>query len=239
MLRRRLVVFGVLGAALLALYMLWFRDSSLVAVKTVRVEGTGSGDGRLERALTQAGRKMTTLDVNQGALAAAARPFPLVESVSASGSFPSTLTIRVTERDPAALIGSGSSAVAIAADGTILRGYPTAGLRLPRLPLSAPPKGTRLGGPVREQAEVLGAAPPALLRFSESSFHGASGVDVNLAGGVVLRFGDASQAEQKWHAAAAVLSDPKLGPLDYVDLSVPDRPAVGGVGHSPPPLSSG
>jgi len=42
-LRRRFVLFMLLAVALFALYMLWFRDSSLVAVKSVKVEGTGSG----------------------------------------------------------------------------------------------------------------------------------------------------------------------------------------------------
>jgi cell division protein FtsQ len=239
--RRRFVVFVVLVAALFALYMLWFRDSSLVAVKSVKVEGTSSGpmERQLVSALTAAGKKMTTLDIDHGALAEAAKPFPLVESVSASPSFPSGLTVHVEERRPIAMIGAGSSAVAVAGDGTILRGLPAEHLHLPSLPLSVPPKGPRLGGPVRQQAEVLGATPAGLLRYVDHTFNGDSGTDVTLDGGVILRFRDATNAAEKWEAATAVLSDPKLGPLDYVDLTVPSRPAVGGVGHSPPPISSG
>jgi cell division protein FtsQ len=239
--RRRLVFFSVAGVALIALYMLWFRDSSLVAVKTVHVEGTGSGalEQRLDAALTEAGKQMTTLNVNQGALAEAARPFPLVESVSADSSFPNTLTVQVTERQPVGLIGDGSNDVAVAGDGTILRGLPTNHLHLPQLPLSSPPKGPRLRGPMRQQTEVLGAAPAALLRYVDDSFNSESGVGVQLAGGVQLVFGTAAQSAAKWRAATAVLSDPGLGSLDYVDLSVASRPAVGGVGHSPPPLASG
>jgi cell division protein FtsQ len=240
-LRRRLVVFSILAAALLALYMLWFRDSSLVAVNSVKVDGTNSGpmERQLVAALTAAGKKMTTLDVDEGALADAAKPFPLVESVSASSSFPSGLTVHVTERRPIGSIGSGSNAVAVAGDGTILRGLPAEHLHLPALPLSTAPKGPRLGGPMLEQAQVLGATPAGLLRYVDHTFNGQSGIDVSLAGGVILRFRDASEAAKKWKAATAVLSDPNLGPLDYVDLSVPTRPAVGGVGHTPPPISGG
>ena len=239
--RRRLVLISVAGVALFALYMLWFRDSSLVAVKTVHVEGTGSGalEQRLDAALTEAGKQMTTLHIDQTALAEAARPFPLVQSVSAGASFPSTLTVHVTERRPVGLIGDGSSAVAVAGDGTILRGLPADHLHLPQLPLSSPPKGPRVKGTMRGQTEVLGAAPAALLRYVEDSFNSDSGVGVQLAGGVQLVFGDAAQAAAKWRAAAAVLSDPNLGSLDYVDLTVPGRPAVGGIGHSPPPLPAG
>jgi cell division septal protein FtsQ len=183
---------------------------------------------------------MTTLHVDHDALTVAGREFPLVESVSADPSFPSTLTVKVVKRRPAGLIGEGSEAVAVAGDGTILRGLPTGHLEdLPALPLSEPPKGPRLQGPVLEQAEILGAAPPALLRYVDHSFNGPNGVGVTLDGGVELGFADAAHADQKWQAAAAVLSDPDLGPLDYVDLSFPGRPAVGGVGHSPPPVDSG
>jgi cell division protein FtsQ len=238
-LRRRLVLGGMIAAALFALYMLWFRDSSLVAVKTVRFEGVGKGDGDLERSLTEAGREMTTLHVRQSVLADAVRPFPIVESVSADPSFPSTLTIRVVKRQVAGLIGKGSDAVAVGADGTILRGLEAKDLHLPQMPLPSPPKGGRLKGPMLEQAEVLGTAPAGLRRYVDHSFNGQSGIGVELDGGVDLVFGDASRASDKWRAAAAVLSDPGLGPLDYVDLSVPGRPAVGGVGHSPPPVTSG
>jgi hypothetical protein len=240
-LRRRLVVFGVLAAAVLALYMLWFRDSSLVAVKTVKIEGVGeSADGkRLKRALTASAEQMTTLHVRRDELLAAARPFPLVRSVNADPSFPSTLDIVVVKRRPVGLIGEESGAVAVSGDGRILRGLGTDDLELPQLPLVSAPKGAWLGGPVQSQAKILGAAPPGLLRHVDHSFNGPNGIGVELDGGVDLLFVNARKAEQKWRAAATVLADPELGPLDYVNLSVPGRPAVGGVGHSLPPISSG
>ena len=51
---------------------------------------------------------------------------------------------------------------------------------------------------------------------------------ITLHGGIALRFGPASKSTQKWAAAAAVLADPKVTSLDYVDVSVPARPAIGG-----------
>ncbi len=142
-LRRRLIVAALAAALLLALYMLWFRDSSLVAVKTVKVDGTGKGplERQLDAELSKAARKMTTLHVDQKALADVAKRFTLVESVSADPSFPSSLTIHVVERRPAALIGEGSGAVAVAGDGVILRGLPAEKPHLPQLPLSSAPRG--------------------------------------------------------------------------------------------------
>jgi cell division septal protein FtsQ len=240
-LRRRAVVFGAIGAILLAGYFFWFRDSSLVAVKTVKVEGVGTGklDHRLEAALTQAGEQMTTLHVNHAALVEAAKPFPTVQGVSADPTFPSTLDVTVVKRTPVALIGEGDGAVGVASDGRVMRGVPVGHDPLPRLPLTSAPKGSWVGGPVLEQAAMLGAAPKAMLRYVDHSFNAESGIGVELDGGVDLLFGTAANAERKWKAAAAVLSDPGLGPLDYVDLTVPRRPAVGGVGHSLPPLATG
>lgn len=136
-----------------------------------------------------------------------------------------------------ATIGAGSDAIAVGPDGQVLAWLPLSEeSQLPSLPLSTPPEHGRLAGPVLQQAQVLGAAPATLRPYIESSYYGESGVDVTLRSGIELRFGDASRAAEKWKAAAAVLADPSITALDYVDLHVPSRPAVGGSGHTLPPL---
>ena len=131
-----------------------------------------------------------------------------------------------------ATIGTGPGAVAVGPDGAILRWLPPPEeSSLPELPLSSAPNRARLSGTMLQQARVLGAAPPALRPYVRSSFYGESGVDVELRSGVELRFGDASRAAAKWRAAAAVLADPSITALDYVDLHAPRHPAVGGSGH--------
>ncbi len=146
-------------------------------------------------------------------------------------------TVAATIQVPrlAAQIGDGEDAVPVSSDGAVIRwGYRPEHLHLPALPLSKPPKSGQLHGPALEQAEVLGAVPPALRRFVASSRYGESGVDVELTSGIELRFGDSSQAVRKWEAAAAVLADRSVITLSYVDLHAPSRPAVGGEGHSLP-----
>jgi Cell division protein FtsQ/DivIB, C-terminal len=136
-----------------------------------------------------------------------------------------------------ATIGSGADAVAVGADGQVLAWYPISEDELlPALPLSAPPESGQLAGPVLQQARILGAAPAALRPYIERSYYGESGVDVELRSGIELRFGDDSQATAKWKAAAAVLADPSIEALDYVDLHAPRRAAFGGSGHTLPPL---
>jgi cell division septal protein FtsQ len=135
-----------------------------------------------------------------------------------------------------AVIGSGSSGVGVSADGAVLTGQPApADSSLPQMPATTElPKSGHLAGPMLQQARVLGTVPPALRPYVASSYYGESGVDVELSSGIELRFGDASQAARKWKAAAAVLADPSITALDYVDLHAPSRPAIYGEGHSLP-----
>jgi len=144
---------------------------------------------------------------------------------------------RLVVSEPVAMLGSGDTALAIAADGSFLRWLPPPEEgSLPELPLAEPPDGERVKGTAFQQVRVLAAAPPALRPYLARSYYGESGVDVELTSGIELRFGDASGAARKWRAAAAVLADPELTAVDYVDLHVPGRPAVYGSGHELPPI---
>jgi cell division septal protein FtsQ len=145
---------------------------------------------------------------------------------------------RLVSSQPAALIGAESEdPVAVAADGTILAWFPVPEeSTLPSLPLDAPPEGPRVKGPMLEQVRVLGAVPPAIRPYVARSYYGESGVDVELTSGIELRFGEATRAARKWRAAAAVLADPSIESLDYVDLHAPGHLAIHGSGHTLPPI---
>jgi hypothetical protein len=148
-----------------------------------------------------------------------------------------TVAARLQAPQATATIGTGADAIAVGPNGRVLAWLPLSEeLQLPSLPISSPPQSGRLAGPVLQQAKVLGAAPPTMRPYIESSYYGESGVDVNLRSGIELRFGDASQLEAKWKAAAAVLADPSIATLDYVNLHAPRRPTVGGSGHTLPPI---
>lgn len=147
-----------------------------------------------------------------------------------------TVAPEVTVPEATATIGSGEDAVAVTAGGRVVSWLPLPEEpELPQLPLVEPPKGGRLAGPMLQQARVLGAAPAALRPYLARSYYGESGVDVETTSGIELRFGDASRAARKWRAAAAVLADPSIEALDYVNLNAPGRPAIGGSGHTLPP----
>lgn len=234
--RRWLLVIIGLAVVLGAVYFFWFRDSSLVAVETVKIEGIAdqNADPALRSALDAAGREMTTLHVQPELLEQAAQPFPSVRSVSAEPEFPSTLRVEVSMRQPGAVVRVGSEDVGVAADGTLVPDLDASSSDLPAFDASKGPVDGRLVGEDLGIAQVLGAAPKALQPLIETGVIDEHGVTIVVSGGIELRFGTASKAAQKWRSAAAVLADPELTTLDYVDLSSPTRPAVGGSGHTLP-----
>ncbi len=135
----------------------------------------------------------------------------------------------------AAMIGEGDEAVGIAGSGAAVRWLPLPEDKpLPSLPLEEVPKGGRVKGTALEQVRVLAAAPDELRPFLESSYYGESGVDVNLTTGIELRFGDDSQVQRKWNAVAAILADPSVTALDYVNVVAPSRPVHYGSEHELP-----
>lgn len=136
----------------------------------------------------------------------------------------------------AAAIGEGQGAIGVAGNGSLVRWLPLPqDPALPRLSLEAPPKGGQVKGPALEQVQVLAEVPDALRPYVARSRFGASGVSVELTTGIQLLFGDRAQARRKWQAAAAVLADPEITSLDYVDLRAPSRASWGGEEHELPP----
>jgi cell division protein FtsQ len=230
--RRRLLVILVAAMALAALYQFWFRDSSIVKVHEVSIKGLTTRDApRVRAALTAAAQSMTTLHVRHDELMQAVRGFPVIRDVQASSDFPNGLRIKVIEYRPAAVVAPPQGGqVAVAADGTILRGLPL-DARLPVL--RAPrPVGTHVTDPATVRfVRIVGAAPgPLLTRVAQVSSRRGQGVVVQLRRGPLLVFGDLSRLRSKWLAVARVLADPSAAGATYIDVRIPERPAAGGLG---------
>jgi cell division protein FtsQ len=234
-LRRRGLLLAGVAAALAIAYFAWFRDSSLVAVRDVKVEGVTSSDrGQIVGALTHAAQGMTTLNVQTDRLESAVRGLPTVASLSADASFPHGLTIHVTERHPVLVASDGDRNVAVAADGSLLPGVKVAG-RVPELSVNPLGDSGRLSGEPLAEALVIGTAPaplrPLIDRATVSTDYG---VVVTMRGGIELRFGTSHNGSAKWAAVAAILADPRLTSLTYIDVRIPQRPAVGGTSTPTP-----
>lgn len=153
----------------------------------------------------------------------------------------STTTATAAPVRAVAQIGEGKQVLVVGSDGRLLG---TASEKkgqkkdqLPVLPLKERPKGDRVKGHVLEQVHVIAAAPKALRPYILRTEYGKTGVDVEFNSGIQIRFGDDDGAQKKWKAAAAVLADPSVTMLSYVDVHAPTRPTVFGEEHELPPAS--
>ncbi|MBN9621709.1 MAG: hypothetical protein J0H06_01970 [Actinobacteria bacterium] len=156
----------------------------------------------------------------------------------------STPTAEAKPTTPVAQIGEGKTVIVVGDDGKLL-GSRTAGSNkkggggkqkhLVVLSTKKRPKGDRVKGHVLEEVHVIAAAPPPLRRYITSAKYEKTGVALETATGIELRFGDDREASRKWEAAAAILADPSVTLLSYVDVTAPTHPSVGGEDHELPP----
>jgi len=231
---RRALAIALAAGAILALgYFLWLRDSSLVAVEWVEITGLTTKDApRIRAALTAAAEDMTTLHVREDRLEFAVSGYPVVASVRASADFPHRLRIRVIEDRPVAkLVVDGSASVAVAADGTVLRGL-RLDRSLPILRTDAPPRGERVteARAARAVRAVATASGPLRRRIERLGEERSRGLVAKLRRGPEVVLGSGARLEAKWAAAARVLADPAARGASYVDVRLPDRPVAGGLG---------
>jgi cell division protein FtsQ len=230
--RRRLLVAVVAVALLAALYMLWLRDSSLVAVENVTVTGLTSDDAdRVRVALASTAETMTTLHVDEARLQEAAAAFPIVARIEATPDFPHGMTVQVIEHRPAAIAIADGRKQPIAGDGSVLAGLPVEG-DLPTIDLAVAMPQRQLGpGAARDAARVAGMAPPVIARRVDSLSRegGARGVVAELEDGTELLFGTPDQLAAKWAAAIRVLADDEATGATYIDVRIPERPVAGGL----------
>lgn len=229
--RRRLrgaIVISVLAVAVLVPAGLWLRTSSLVRVSTVTVSGiSGPQSAQIRKALTGAGRGMTTLAVDEDVLRAAVSAYPIVHDLHTSTDLPHGLNVEVNAYVAVAAVTDGTHSLAVASDGAVLRGAPDDGLA--RIAVKRMPSGDRIGDRAAMRAIRLLAAAPAALRarVERVSRGGPRGLSATLGDGPKLYFGGDERARAKWAAAVQVLAQSSAGGASYVDLRLPERPVAG------------
>jgi cell division protein FtsQ len=224
----RLLAAVVVLLALAAGAWLWLRDSSLVAVRRVTIVGVSGPDAaQIRLALATAAHGMTTLDVNMGPLRKAVAPYPVVKHLQVSTGFPHAMRIQVAEQVPVAMISVGGGRTAVSADGVLLRNVSVT-TTLPTITAPVSSAGPRVGGAALSDVKLLAAAPYRLLaKIGTASRDAGHGLVAQLRSGPKVYFGDGSQLDAKWAALAAVLADPTSAGADYIDVTVPSRPAAG------------
>lgn len=229
--RRRVMILSCALLVLVGAYMLWLRDSSLVAVKQVSVSGlSGRTAENARAALERAAKESTTLHVDRAAIERAAEAFPAIRAVVITPDFPNALRIRVVEHRPVAVLELGARRIAVAGDGSILPGL-AGKVALPGIEIEGALPTRQVGpGPALDAVRVAGGAPAVITgRLEKVVRESGRGVVVNIKDGPELVFGDASRIAAKWAAAIRVLADRGAAGAEYVDVRIPERPAAGGL----------
>lgn len=234
--RRRSGALLLLGTAAAAALLYWLATGPLLAVQDVSLRGYDRDDrGELVADLTAAAGKGTILAPAVAEMRAAAATHPWVESIAVARTWPRGLKVEVRQAEPVAVAAVGDRSVLVAASGRVLaerEGSPGVGwLRLADEP---PPPGGTLPGPQRAAVTFIAAAPPEVGSRVRALTAGRDGVLAGrLDGGPDLRLGPPERLEAKATALALVLeslSAAELRDAGYIDLTFPERPALGSAG---------
>jgi cell division protein FtsQ len=239
--RRRSWLLGALAAVTVLLGAWFLVTGPLLAVHSVRMRGYERDDAaELHAALASAAENGTALRPAVGDIRRAAAAFPWVESVRVKRDLPRGVVVTVTQAESFAIARSPKRPpMVVSAEGRVLE----RAQGRPALPA------VRLLKPVPEPGERLPAAATAALGFLAASEDGVTarvrGLGLRggqlrgaLADGPKLRLGAPDRLVAKAAALQAVLdqlSADEERAATYIDLSVPERPAVGGLGPPPTP----
>lgn len=244
MLRRRSVLLGAFCVAAGLAGMWWVLTGPVLAVRSVEVSDyDGPNRAALESTLGQVAPRGTILAPPREDLRIVARHFPDVEDIVVERRLPLGVRVRVIEARPAAVAvpKPEGAPVMVTSDGRAL-GPPRAGSKnLPRVWTGSElATGQRLEGDALLALRFAGTTDPAVaarlrsLRVEDGRLLG------KLARGPRLRLGDTRRLPAKARSLTAVLNHLPVEEeraATYLDVSVPEAPALGGL--APVDASSG
>jgi cell division protein FtsQ len=211
------------------------RETSVFAVEQLSIAGGSPAlQDEVRKALRpQLGRSL--VQVRGGEIDRRLTAVPGVLAVRYDREFPHTLRVVVTPERPVLLLRRGSKGWVVSARGRVLR--PVRSTRISDLPRAWVPKDTVVrvgktlapesGGNVAKVLAPLTAGSfPATVRSVKAR---GSELTLMLRSGLELRLGDTGDLRLKLAVARRILllQPPAAAPA-YVDVSVPERPVVGG-----------
>lgn len=207
------------------------RETSVFAVTSIDVRAENERLARDVQRVLASLEGMSLVAVDASDIERRSAALPWVAGIRYDRAFPHTLRVWVEPQLPVAVLRRGADSWVVSARGRVLeraeRGlWPS----FPRvwLPATAAP---RVGSdaPAAAAPAVAALAPVARLPFLgrvRSVRMGEGSVTLVLRSGVEVRLGDTSDVRLKIEIARRLL-DGVVAP-GYVDLSVPERPVLGG-----------
>lgn len=233
-----------MAVAVLVLGSWFLATGPLLGISSVEVRGYERDDAaQLGAALETAASGGTAIRPPIADIRRAARRFPWVADVRVSRELPRGVVVRVIPSEPFAVVRSpGHPPMLVDVDGRVLDRAPSgSGLPVIRLTRVAPDPGERLPRASAAALTFLAAADADVAgRVRGLGVRGGQ-LQAALVDGPKLRLGAPERLAAKAAALQVVLN--QLGPDEeraatYIDLSVPERPAVGGLVAALPDDSS-
>jgi cell division protein FtsQ len=225
------VVVGVLALGYLAA-----RSTSVFALRSVGVSGAGAAvEADVRTALRPLeGQSLVTVDADSVERQLSA--LPSVRGARVDRAFPHGLRVVVVPERPVAVLRSGRAAWVVSERGRVIRAVESnTNRQLPRIWLAAgaafEPGATLAISTASKALKVVASLPahfPVPVRTARAT---EEGLVLVLSTELEVRLGPADDLGAKLVAAAAVLgslSAVERAELDYLDVSLPERP-VGGV----------
>lgn len=221
----------------------WLATGPILSVHGVRVSGYDRPDEDVLRAAVAEGadRGGSLLAPPVGAIRRRAVTFPWVEDVYVARDWPVGLVVQVTPARPIAIgVPARGPRVLINARGQIMGpAKGVGGLPRLRMPGTAPEAGRQIPAAARPALQLIRfSTPETAARFRQLRIEGGRLVGL-LANGPELRLGTPTELRAKALAIEAVLIDASAEEerqASYLDVSVPDHPAMGGLVAIPDPV---
>ncbi len=216
----RKLILGTIAAVLVAAIGVWLvAFSSVFGVRTVDVRGVHELTAAQVRSVAHVAGGTPLVRLDTDAIRTRVEALPDVASVQVTTSFPSTVTITVTERTAVGVVASSAGGFMLV-DRTgdqfrHVRGRPK------HLPLFVVPNGTdarTTGGAVATVASAL----PARVRARISSIQALdpNAITLLMKNGRVVRWGSATRSDDKARILPALLQQQG----SQIDVTDPDQP---------------
>jgi cell division protein FtsQ len=208
-------VVGVIGLAVYAVYL-----SSWLAATSVKVTGqsTVTSQQIVDAARVDLGTPLARLDLS--AIEARVAEVPAVDHVSVHRSWPHTVTIEVTERQPLAAVMQNGSWWVMDDEGVVFHRTPEREADLPVVQVGGQ------AGPdaLPEAARVVSSLPADVLAdVRRLTAHSMDSIELRLTDRSLIRWGSADQTDRKVQVLSVLLDQVKAS---VYDVSVPEQPTT-------------
>ena len=224
--RRRLVALSIMALVFVAAggWALLYRSPAF-DVDRVSVSGNDHTSTDQLRRTAAVRRGMPLASVDLAAVRRRVEAQPWVVQASVDRRWPGTIRVRVIERTPVAVVGTGRAAMLVDRTGRVLGPAP-AKAALPAVVGPPAKAGTRLSRSSQPLMGVLGDLPPELRRQVAEAQSNPTGLTFTLTDGVKVRWGDDRATAEKAQSLLLLLAKADRATIATVDVSVPSAAAL-------------